>query len=603
MLILFLIGLTINIPQEVRTIDIDAYGDVEVSFIEEGEITLENGTVGKRGDTLIIFSRRLFSSIPLKLSLPLGSASTIHTFIGGVKLWFGKTAKETLSDTLSIERVIPESLPSIRVHASRGIEVRGEEGFFPSLRLKLETFKDVDMYFTPEGRVEVSGATGDITISGSKNRVLKGTSYKLFSFTGEIYIRNLLAEEVEAHTTSGDIHLEIEEAPEEAKGLRYRLSSMRGKIESKVPEGIEVEKERYKIPKIPEVPKFPEFLKPPEIPRILGKVKKKPKKISVGFTLISRPSLSPYLFYPWDYNRAEGLVLGLSIPIGDKGKWLNTGFGYGFTSKRWRLWLRVGKMFFQNRIGIGGEAFSTTMTQDRWKIGDIENGLFSLLFRQDGRDYYYEKGMSFSLPLRPLQFLSIIPSFETGEISSLERKAHWSLLPLHDSFPDNPKIEEGKWRCLDLGMSLKVKGLSMDTRFQDSKDFGESHWKFYRFFLFSKFSKEMYRSKFLARFVLGYSPDSLKRPFRFMIGGIGTLPGYEYSEFSGSSMVLINLDYIINFGKFDGILFFDTGSAPLRDFKSDAGVGIGVGGISFRAVKALGEEGKLRLFLRFKQRF
>ena len=609
MLILFLIGLTINIPGEIRTIDIDAYGDVEVSFIEKGVITLENGTVGKRGDTLVIFSARLFSLKTLKLSLPLGSPSTIYTLTGSVKLWFGSTAKPFL-DTISIERVIPESLPFIRVKARKDIEVRGEEGFFPCVRLSLNTFGDANIYFTPEGRVEIRGTTGDITISGSKERALRETSYNLFTFTGDIYIRNLIAEEVEARTTSGDIHLEIEEVPEEAKGFKYRLSSMSGEIESKAPEGIEVEKEKYhlkKLPKIPEIPELPEIPKLPEIPEIPEGLKKKPKKISVGFVLTSKPSLLPHLFYPWDYNRVEGWVLGLSLPAGDKDGWLHTGFGYGFTSKRWRLWLKLGKMFFQNRIGIGGKVFSTTMTEDRWKIGDMENGLFSLLFRQDRRDYYREKGIRFSLYFNPVQFLSITPSFETGEISGFEKKARFAILPLHDSFPDNPRIEEGNISLLDIGFWLGSKGISLEGKFQDSKDFGESHWKFYRLFLLSKFSKELYRSRLFARFVLGYSPDSLERPFRFTIGGIGTLPGYEYSEFEGNSMALLNLDYIINFGKFDGILFFDTGSSPWDGFsslKSDAGIGIGIWGVSFRAVKSLEkEEKKMKLFLRFKQRF
>jgi len=85
----------------------------------------------------------------------------------------------------------------------------------------------------------------------------------------------------------------------------------------------------------------------------------------------------------------------------------------------------------------------------------------------------------------------------------------------------------------------------------------------------------------------------------FHLGGIGTLPGYEYKTFSGDRLLLLRLAYRIPRDRVDVIPFANGGYAwpkgravDLNDLKWDAGLGLRAagpsGGMAVNAVRPIG---------------
>ena len=78
----------------------------------------------------------------------------------------------------------------------------------------------------------------------------------------------------------------------------------------------------------------------------------------------------------------------------------------------------------------------------------------------------------------------------------------------------------------------------------------------------------------------GYSDDYLPLFNRFFLGGVGSLRGYDYKEFSGNRYMLLNSDYIWRFyrSELGAGLFFDAGKAGYdeqfndNDIKTDVGI-------------------------------
>ena len=91
-----------------------------------------------------------------------------------------------------------------------------------------------------------------------------------------------------------------------------------------------------------------------------------------------------------------------------------------------------------------------------------------------------------------------------------------------------------------------------------------------------------------------------RHPHKLHLGGIGTLRGYQFKEFSGDKMVLINAEYwvVTNWPPGLGMVFFmDSGYAwpydtkmETDDMKTNVGVGFQLGGLRVNLASPVGEE-------------
>ncbi|MFQ5770162.1 MAG: hypothetical protein ACE5HX_06480, partial [bacterium] len=108
----------------------------------------------------------------------------------------------------------------------------------------------------------------------------------------------------------------------------------------------------------------------------------------------------PVEFY-WTprYNRVEGLFLNFGAKLhpqtmpnlqfyGDVG-----GGFWNQANKQFRFKAGFRKDFFDiNRLSVGGEIFRNVDSEDDWIVGNVENTLSSILFREDYKDYYGAQG-------------------------------------------------------------------------------------------------------------------------------------------------------------------------------------------------------------------
>jgi len=80
----------------------------------------------------------------------------------------------------------------------------------------------------------------------------------------------------------------------------------------------------------------------------------------------------------------------------------------------------------------------------------------------------------------------------------------------------------------------------------------------------------------------GYSDSKLPSFDRYEIGGVSTIRGYDYEEFSGDKMLVLNAEYRFPLAEnFQGVVFADCGNAwdydepiSINDLKFGAGLGV-----------------------------
>lgn len=294
------------------------------------------------------------------------------------------------------------------------------------------------------------------------------------------------------------------------------------------------------------------------------------------------------------YNRVEGLFLGMQFPknfIPRIGHLSAYGFvGYGFKSKDVRFQLGLDRWFFspvEYRFEVGAELHSLTESKDVWRMPYFENTLAALLFREDFHDYFGREGYSFHISQNFTPYLKTKLAYRQDDYASLSNHASWSLFGGKKRFRRNPQIAEGNMRSI-YGEML------FDNR--DDPDFTTTGWyalasgevassqlggdfSFNRYTLDVRYFQPVSTGENLnVRLMLGASEGDLPVQKNFEIGGISTLRGYQYKEFTGDSFFLLNLEYRIHSrimgtefpllgDDFSLILFTDFGDA----WNGDAG--------------------------------
>jgi len=258
------------------------------------------------------------------------------------------------------------------------------------------------------------------------------------------------------------------------------------------------------------------------------------------------------------YNRVEGLFLngGLNyLPPLVPSLTLYGDVGAGFwneSDQRLRYTFGIKKDLTEfNTTTIGAELFRSLESQDEWIIGDVENSLASLFFREDYKDYYGSQGFKFFIEHQFLEIHTL--RFEIGrkKYDSLRRNINWSVFG--GNFSENPKradsfIAEGD----ELGIKLAV---AFDWR--DNPLFPQTGWyveTIYEhtgddfdtdglFVTIKHFQQPFVNHRLILRGLVGTRQGSLAEQYRLDLGGIGSLRGFEDKEFTGNRLFMINANY------------------------------------------------------------
>lgn len=319
-----------------------------------------------------------------------------------------------------------------------------------------------------------------------------------------------------------------------------------------------------------------------------------------------------------DYQRVDGLFLFFAPAAYSRhsfGTSLRAKIGYGFKSEEWSV---AGSMS-QPLLPSGSlqlllSGYAGTAYTDQTGVGDLENMLAAVLFKEDFRDYYRREGFCAQLIYRPHRLLRMAGGFRTEDYSSLENKASWSLAG--GDFLPNPPVMEGTLRSAFGEIRVGSELTHLRVNYETSGDYlagGD--------FEFDQLTAQIRQRTYMGRdrrfdmrikygtAISGWLPN--QRSYR--VGGLGTVRGYDYQSllidpymipgtYGGQKMLLANAEFKFGFDfgwfwfddwnwdwdyewdrdlDFDLALFFDTGMAwtdkdvdiDIRDLKSSAGIG------------------------------
>jgi hypothetical protein len=296
------------------------------------------------------------------------------------------------------------------------------------------------------------------------------------------------------------------------------------------------------------------------------------------------------------YNRVDGLFLGGELPRYYSRRYsVNIdvfGFGgYALKSKRWQY--EAGAEFYIGRsfrFILGGEAHDLTDTQDEWIIPELENSLAAALINEDFRDYYRREGFSLYASQNLGWSLKLTATYRNDNFFALPNQTDWSLFANKKRFRINPAIDEGK-------MISYLGQITLDTR--DHREHPQRGWlislegetsrpEFDSDFDCDRFIVDVRRYQPIGygknidlRLRAGSARGVLPEQYLFDLGGISTLRGYRFKEFTGDRMVLANVEYRLNAGAsrlrnipviedLNLILFFDAGYAWFAEDKTAA---------------------------------
>ena len=343
------------------------------------------------------------------------------------------------------------------------------------------------------------------------------------------------------------------------------------------------------------------------------------------------------------YNRVDGLWAGLLLPPSYRGgRGLHGQFVYAFGGKYFRHQVGLEVLPFRwlnrgwphqpraNLVSLGAEVHDLTSTQDDWILSDEENSLAALLVRRDFHDHYRRTGWSAYLAHDAGGVLRLAGRFVQDDFDSLVNSVDWSIFRnswARRSFRPNPAVDELQLNSLRAELELDTRnhpiypGQGWHARGLLEKAGGSlgGDGSFRR----GTIDVARYQTlgpglRFDLRARAGTADGELPRQYLYDLGGISTLRGFGYKQFTGDRMVLFNAECWVDVNQFwndywflDGVNmggFIDAGSAwfggdaPVasataghlyeRDIKTSAGWGIDLEDFRLYLAKPIGSEGE-----------
>ncbi|HEY6362314.1 MAG TPA: POTRA domain-containing protein [Vicinamibacterales bacterium] len=317
------------------------------------------------------------------------------------------------------------------------------------------------------------------------------------------------------------------------------------------------------------------------------------------------------------YSPVDELNVGFGLhgTLFDKSEFNHTYWNAYVTRKtgpdRFGYSVGIERPFFRDALlQVGAAIHDLTATDDKWRLGDLEQSLAALMFRNTFRDYYRRKGYQLHAALRPFGAHEVLVAWRDDSHLALHNATDYGFFRDDHPFRGNGAAQPGDLRSLVVAYTFDSRGLDnrpseryrrhlLDTLFADwaERETGmRFEWRselapaaFSHDFDFSRhvgtaraWWEATPRRTVSGRLMAGLSRGSLPGQRVFALGGIGTVRGYGFKEAAGDGMVLLNGELRQRFGRspFAGLVFIDTGRVfEPRPGSSDnwmTGVGLGL---------------------------
>lgn len=355
------------------------------------------------------------------------------------------------------------------------------------------------------------------------------------------------------------------------------------------------------------------------------------------------------LFQPvFSYNRVQGSFVGVDLVIYLKPLWhfkLLGSMGYGFEDEsRYRAGLQ--RSFFDtNPLTIGFSLYNQVESLDDWYLGNIENSLAALFFKEDFKDFYVQKGMLIFADKKLSDVHTIRIEVDQAEFESLSRRTNWALFYKDKHFRENPPLIHEKTTSVRLFWILDwldndelpcpgwyLEGMAEQTLGDKAETQG-------LFLTLKRFQPTFESQQLQMKMMLGARKgcDQQYGQYLMDMGGIGSLVAYNDKEFkNGNRFLYTTAHYLFNqafmgrrpvrylpfsnqyvlgifvesgwlkYGGENTNPFNDFGRLKITDFKTDVGFSLhlseGLARIDF-AKRTDRSKDAWRITVRFMQKF
>ncbi len=298
------------------------------------------------------------------------------------------------------------------------------------------------------------------------------------------------------------------------------------------------------------------------------------------------------------YNRVDELALTLTERFENRRQLtprvtLRETFSTGLEKWRYRFEFEQ-PLSRRHRLTIGAAAFDETTVFDdlRGRVGEAENTLASLFFREDFRHYYAAEGFEAFVTAGVSGRPELRVAYVDSRDEPLGATTNGSLFRPRSSFRDNPRADGGRRRAWNAVLTYDSERDRRGDGFAHRHElafesaggalggaFDYDRWVYQAVLAQYLGPEQRLRFRVRAGSVAG---GTLPVQNRFYLGGIGTLRAEDYARIEGERMYLVNLEYVFTiFWQLEGVIFEDLGAAwdrPLETRKTqpafDAGFGI-----------------------------
>ncbi len=265
-----------------------------------------------------------------------------------------------------------------------------------------------------------------------------------------------------------------------------------------------------------------------------------------------------------DYNRVDQLLLGLAtspLPADPFLPRLDIEGSYSLGRSQWNYLFGVEQPVMRGpSLSLGARVYRLTDSDDWDLLSRAENALSALLVRQDYRDYFGRRGAQGFARLTWGDGASILAALRADDLKSLDaQRGTWSLFGGTRQFRPNPVIPEGALHLAEATLRLSSRAgrpaprPGMDLRATLEKAGGSlgGDFRYWRLEAEHRWTVKIAPGVWVnQRFAAGDVLSGTAPPeFRFYVGGVGTLRGYDYKEFGGDRYYLYNLEYAANLGR------------------------------------------------------
>ena len=263
------------------------------------------------------------------------------------------------------------------------------------------------------------------------------------------------------------------------------------------------------------------------------------------------------------YNRVEGLpvlfgptytghVAGGELSIAALGI-IRTAHNFHWDSENLGHHASASLKFGERRgFTVGGESFDVVSKIEPWQLTEPDGALSAFFLKRDYFDWYGRHGArAYATVFRANGSLTV--GYSDQRWSSRRERDVYTLFRGDDSWRDNPPINDGRAHVVDVAFRLDTRNSALDPRagwflsgeyehgsgnfttertlIPPTRADGQAQLEYGRLFLdLRRYNRISPKRRFNGRLVLGgwLHGDPLPYQRRFSVGGIGTLPGFDF---------------------------------------------------------------------------